>query len=262
MRIIVVGLNEQGLQWQQIFGVATVALVRTIQEVPSHAYDAVIICTAQEHKYAVARFALSNRKHVLVAAPLWAANVGQLVELEQLAVAHNVVLHTAHLWRLLPEVVRVQQAWPQLGEIYHCRVAHAGSINTRQNGALLDLGPHLLYLLSTWFGSALQQHNFNIVYKDQFNRHVVCADFNARCTLEIAAHFFAQQDQLCAEIYGAKGQLQIACIVDATCVHGLMVQELQYFQSLCVQVPAVDCSVEQWIYAEVDRLLSEEVFLA
>lgn len=264
MRIIIVGLNEQGLLRQKIAGNAFVALVSNIQEVPINSYDAVIICTENENKYTVARYALVNKKHVLLSAPLWATSLGQLDELEQLSITNNVVFYIGYNYKFVADFIDIKQILQQkkLGEIYHCRVEYAAKAEHHHNGALIDLSPHLLNLLCFWFGTEILQSNFSLVHKDKFGRHVIIGDFSARSTIEIAAHFFAPSDSISLEIYGARDNLQLRYALDDQKHQALLAQDFAHFQELCQLMPLIDCMVDKWIYAELDRLASEATLLA
>lgn len=265
MRIVVVGLNERALQRQNIAGADCVALTRSVHEIPLENFDAVIICTTIENKYAVARYALSNKKHVMFEAPLWGANLGQFEELEQLAIANKVGFYIAYSLRLVPEFDALQQNLQskQLGEIYHCRLTYAAHVDQNENGALIDLVPHLLNLLGFWFGSEIMQKNFNIAHKDKFGRHVICADFNSRNTVELEANFFAPRDQLSVVIYGSRDMIEINYAYTEEQRRALQQTEYQYFLQQCSQTQqGTDLVMDKWIFAEIDRLASEEMLLA
>ncbi|HSX19703.1 MAG TPA: hypothetical protein VLG38_01105 [Gammaproteobacteria bacterium] len=263
MRTLVVGLNEQGLQWQGILGDACVSLVNSIQEVPIASYDAVIICVGNDHKYSVARYALVNEKHALVIAPLWVNKLAHLEELQQIAAKNACVLYAAYPARFEPDFTHLQQSIvkKQIGEIYHCRITHAANQESNSNGALIDLTPQLLSLLWDWFGAEAVPNNLRIVHKDAFGRHVIFADFDAKCTFELEANFFAVNNSINVEIYGARDTLRVTYFYD------LMVPELRaahaHFMQMCAQEHAsTDPSSDKWIYEELDRLSSEQTLLA
>lgn len=265
MRIIVVGLNEQGLQRQSIAGVDCVALTSNIQEIPLDSYDAVFICSANENKYADAKFALQNKKHVLLEPPLWAGNLAQLDELEQLAATSNVAFYIAYSYRFVPDFIKTAQVLQkkQLGEIYHCRLSFASTSDLKHNGALIDLSPYLFNMLCFWFGPIIMQYNFSIVHKDKFGRQVIFADFTSRCTIEIETNFFASSNIITGDIYGARDSVHVRYDDCNAAQQDLIKSEYAYFQQLCAQNNfAADCVMDKWIYAELDRLAGEELLLA
>lgn len=162
--------------------------------------------------------------------------------------------------RLLPDLLKTQQVLQSgaLGELVHCRVAYAACVQNQQNGALLDLMPHVLDLLHFWLGEDVLQQHFSMLHKDALGRHVIVADFNAACTFELEANFFAQRSRVNAEFYGARESFQVSCEVDdaVSVVH----KELA-FQPLSDQDSA-GYALQKWIYAELDRLGCEHMLLA
>lgn len=265
MRIVVVGLNEQGLQQQTVAGVSCIAITNNLQEIPIDAYDAVIICVDNEIKYTVARHALHNKKHVMLNSPLWGTSLAQIDELEQLAITNQRVFYIAYSFCFVPDFVRIKEILQQrkLGETFHCRLSYAASADNAYDGALIDLCPQMLNLLSFWFGPEIMQHNFSIVHKDRYGRQVIFADFNSRFTIEVEANFFACEDRISAEIYAARDNISLSYKYDAQQRDALANLEYQHFITLCQQhCNFTDCVLDKWIYAELDRLGSEEMLLA
>lgn len=265
MRIVVVGLNEQGLQRQTIAGVSCIAITNNLQEIPLDAYDAVIICVDNELKYAVARYALLNNKHVMLDAPLWGTSLSQIDELEQLSITNHRVFYIAYNFCFVPDFVHVKELLQKrkIGEVLHCRLNYAARSDNAYNGALIDLCPQLLNLLSFWFGPEIMQHNFSIVHKDKFGRQIIFADFNSRFTIEVEANFFATVDRITAEIYAARDNISVSYSYDVKQLAALINLEFKHFTNLCQQIcNFTDCVLDKWIYAELDRLGSEQMLLA
>lgn len=264
MRIIVIGLNEQGLQRQSTAGLDCVALTRAIHEIPVNNYDAALICNDNDNKYTAARFALTNKKHVLLEAPIWGTSQAQLAELEHLAATNNVVLYVAYNFRFVADFVNLQQTLnrKQLGEIQHCRIGYAANAESKQNGALIDLSPHLLDLLNFWFGSDIMHMNLNILHKDNYGRQIIFADFNSRFTLEIEANFLSRTNYIIVEIYGTRNNLHLRYEYTDEARNRISELEYEHFQALCRKVVNRDCSLDKWIFAEIERLGHEQVLLA
>jgi scyllo-inositol 2-dehydrogenase (NADP+) len=311
LRIVVVGLGVQGVKRQRIAGADCVATVdpvnpaaqfKTIQEIPVSSYDAVLLCTPDEPKYNLIRYALTNKKHVLVEKPMWTADPAQLEELAHLAKANKVVCYTAYNHRFEPHFVRMKQLLDSkvLGEIYHCRMFYGNGTARlvrdsawRDTGAgvLPDLGSHLLDTLHFWFGNKIKQHNFAIVSKKCFENkspdHVVFADFSSKLSIEAEMTLLSWRNHFTCDIFAEKGSAHISSLCkwgpstftyrerilpsgrpveeEHTLVQSDPTWELEYthFTQLCAQTePNTDFSVDQWIYAELERLSSEELLLA
>lgn len=311
MRVVVIGLGVQGVKRQHIAGsdcVATVdpvnanAQFRTIQEVPIASYDAVLVCTPDDPKYNVIRYALANKKHVLVEKPLWCQTVAQLQELAHLAQANNVVFYTAYNHRFEPHFVRMKQLLDSgvLGTIYQCRLFYGNGTarlvrdsawRDSGSGVLADLGSHLLDTLHYWFGNTIMQHNFSIVSKSNFENcapdHVIFADFDAKLKIEAEMTLLSWRNHFTCDIFAANGSAHISSLckwgpssfvhrqrvlpsgrpveTETTLVQSDPTWELEYdyFKNLCAQAkPAIDFSVNQWIYTELERMASQELLLA
>ena len=79
MRVIVAGLGVQGYKRRRFAGADCVGAVdpvnqeagyRTLQDVPTSSYDAVLACIPDEPKLDLIRYCVENGKHVLVEKPL------------------------------------------------------------------------------------------------------------------------------------------------------------------------------------------------
>jgi predicted dehydrogenase len=169
MRVVVVGLGNQGKKRAKIAGpdlVATVdpfcseATYQTLDQVALETYDAALVCTPDAHKVGLLAQLLQNRKHVLVEKPLRGNGTYGLSDLGQLAEHQGVVCYTAYNHRFEPHVVRLKEevAKGWLGKIYQVKFFYGnGTARDVRNstwkdqglGVLADLGSHLLDW--TWF---------------------------------------------------------------------------------------------------------------
>lgn len=172
MRVIVVGLGIQGRKRLAVAGKEVVATVdpfnaaaqyRHVQDVPLSSYDAALLCIPDEVKLELITYLLSNRKHLLVEKPLFAADSADLVRLKTLTEQNRSVCYTAYNHRFEPNFVRMKQAIEsgRLGKIYCVRMFYGNgtarlvrdsSWRDQGSGVLPDLGSHLLDTALFWFG--------------------------------------------------------------------------------------------------------------
>ena len=172
MRVIAVGLGVQGRKRLAVAGKEVVATVdpfnaeaqyRHVQDVPLSSYDAALLCIPDEVKLELITYLLSNRKHLLVEKPLFAADSVDLVRLKSLAEQNRTVCYTAYNHRFEPHFVRMKQAIEsgRLGKIYCVRMFYGNGTarlvrdsawRDQGSGVLPDLGSHLLDTALFWFG--------------------------------------------------------------------------------------------------------------
>ena len=172
MRVIVVGLGVQGRKRLAVAGKEVVATVdpfnadaqyRHVQDVPLASYDAALLCIPDEAKLELIAYLLSNRKHLLVEKPLFAADSADLVRLKSLTEQNRTVCYTAYNHRFEPHFVRMKQAIEsgRLGKIYCVRMFYGNGTarlvrdsawRDQGSGVLPDLGSHLLDTALFWFG--------------------------------------------------------------------------------------------------------------
>ena len=172
MRVIVVGLGVQGRKRLAVAGKEAVATVdpfnaeaqyRHVQDVPLASYDAALLCIPDEAKLELITYLLSNRKHLLVEKPLFAANPTDLMRIKTLADQNQTVCYTAYNHRFEPHFVRMKQAIEsgRLGKIYCVRMFYGNGTarlvrdsawRDQGSGVLPDLGSHLLDTALFWFG--------------------------------------------------------------------------------------------------------------
>ena len=172
MRVIVVGLGVQGRKRLAVAGKEAVATVdpfndearyKQLQDVPLDSYDAALLCIPDEPKIELISYLLSNRKHLLVEKPLFAANPADLLRLKSLADDGRTVCYTAYNHRFEPHFVRMKELIDsgRLGRIYSVRMFYGNGTarlvrdsawRDQGAGVLPDLGSHLLDTVLFWCG--------------------------------------------------------------------------------------------------------------
>ena len=172
MRVIVVGLGVQGRKRLAVAGSEAVATVdpfnaeaqyKRVEDVPLSSYDAALLCIPDEAKLELITYLLSNRKHLLVEKPLFAADAEDLFRLKALAEQNRTVCYTAYNHRFEPHFVHMKQAIEsgRLGKIYCVRMFYGNGTarlvrdsawRDQGAGVLPDLGSHLLDTALFWFG--------------------------------------------------------------------------------------------------------------
>ncbi len=208
MRVVVAGLGVQGHKRREHAGEDYVGSVdpvnpeadfRAIEEFDPDHYDAVLACIPDEPKVDLLRYCLSRGKHVLVEKPLWAAEDGQIAELERLAHDTNAVCYTAYNHRFEPHFARMRDliASGELGRIYSCRMFYGNGTarlvresawRDQGSGVLSDLGSHLLDTCRYWFGNGIGP--FELISADRFENEapdhaVIGASCQPRIELEM-----------------------------------------------------------------------------
>jgi scyllo-inositol 2-dehydrogenase (NADP+) len=171
MRVVVVGLGNQGRKRQAVAGSSVVATVdpvvakatyRSLEEAPVDAYDAALVCTSDQAKPKIIRFLLERGKHVLVEKPLLGPE-RELREFAELCLRRTAVCYTAYNHRFEPHVVALKKLLEggTLGTIYRARLFYGNgtALDVRNSvwrdqgmGVLSDLGSHLLDLVLFLFG--------------------------------------------------------------------------------------------------------------
>ena len=231
MKVIVAGLGVQGYKRRAYASANCVASVdpvnleadyRDIGDIPLRDYDGVLACVPDEPKLSVIRYALSNRKHVLVEKPLWTMHDEQIFELERLAQQNNVVCYTAYNHRFEPHFIRMRDliVSGELGRIYSCRLFYGnGTARLVRNslwrdkgaGVLADLGSHLLDTCSFWFDIDLE--SFSLVSAHTFeNRaldHAVVSSEHLEPRIELEMTLCMWRNHFTCDVLGEKGTAHI-----------------------------------------------------
>jgi predicted dehydrogenase len=275
MQVIVAGLSTAGKLRQTIAQhecVGTVDLLNdaadycAIQEIPAHSYDAVLVCLSAENKYQIIRYALANKKHVLVEAPLCCPKIKQLEELIHLAVTNNVILYVAYPNRFDPKLQQLQQLIVSntLGNIYHARASYAIKAHASLSDPVTELGAQVLLGLNYVLGDRIANTHLNVLRKKRLNsatpEHIIIADLSSDLGIEIEINLLAKHERFTLEIYGTADKADINLLPQTA---ELYQQEYLHFKNLCTQnTHQIDFSFDQWIQEELRRLSKEELLLA
>lgn len=299
MRIVIVGLGTQGINRRLSAKGECIATIdpdnpiadyKSLQELAINSYDAVFICTPDEQKYALVRYALVNKKHVLVEKPLMVTQLQQLEELDHLAKVHKLVCYTASNCKFEPYIVRLKNLLDSkvLGKIYNCRLFYGDSTAT---SVLVDLGTHMLDVLHYLFGSKMETSNFTIISKKNFDNdtpdHVIFGDFSAGLNVEVELTALAWRHHFSCDIIAENGSVHLSSLCKWGSSSFLLVQralpgenvleenetlvqsdptfdlEHEHFKQLCLKDnPLSDLTIDQWIHSEIGRLAREEILIA
>jgi predicted dehydrogenase len=303
MRVIVVGLGVQGRKRRKFAGSDFVASVdpvnpeadfKSAEDVPLASYDAVLACVPDEPKSELLRYFLANGKHVLVEKPLWTPTDDDILALERIARANNVVCYTAYNHRFEPHFVRMREliASGELGELYTCRMFYGNGTARlvrdsawRDSGAgvLPDLGSHLLDTCRFWFGDIAD--SFDIVSVDRFeNRapdHAVMMSKDGGPRLNLEMTLLMWRNHFTCDILAERGSAHIASLCKwgpstfvrrtrvlpsgrppegvITVPEGDPTWELEYahFRALCDERVATDLQNDLWLQRTLRRLSSD-----
>jgi len=233
LRIVVVGYGIQGKKRHKLLPhcvaivdpVAKEAQYKAVESVPLDAYDAALVCVPDQEKYAVVKYLLSNKKHVLVEKPIL-FNSQQVQEIKQLS--NSAVCYTAYNHRFEPHFVRMRDLLKSgdLGKIYTCRLFYGnGTARDVRNspwrdkglGVLQDLGSHLLDTVHFWFGD--DQRPFSKVVSGTFENkapdHVILHSEGAPY-IQLEMTLLSWRNHFTCDIYGENGSAHI----DSLCKWG------------------------------------------
>jgi scyllo-inositol 2-dehydrogenase (NADP+) len=300
LRVIVVGLGVQGYKRRKVAGrdfvasvdpVNTEADYRSVRDVPLDSYDAVLACIPDDPKVELLSYFLASGKHVLVEKPLWAASEGDILALEKLARANNVVCYTAYNHRFEPHYVRMRNliASGELGKIYSCRMFYGNGTarlvresawRDQGAGVLPDLGSHLLDTCRFWFGDL--RDDFQLVAVNRFeNRspdHVVLHSEKSHPRIELEMTMLMWRNHFTCDVLAEKGTAHIESLCKwgpttfrkrmrvlpsgrppeeaTTLVQDDPTWELEYahFRDLCARGVPADLSGDIWLWRSLHRL--------
>lgn len=233
MRVVVAGLGVQGQKRKAVAGKDVVATVdpfhsgaqyKCIEDVPLGSYDAALLCIPDEPKIALIEYLLTNRKHLLVEKPLFAANPPDLLRLKELAERNRTVCYTAYNHRFEPHFVRMKQVIEAgtLGKIYSVRMFYGNGTarlvresawRDRGAGVLPDLGSHLLDTALFWLGKpagGFQIHSANC-FENRAADHVVFGS-NAHPLLQFEVTLLSWRNHFYADVFAEKGSAHISSL--------------------------------------------------
>ena len=231
MRIIVVGLGVQGYKRRKHAGNDYITSVDPINkeadylkiaDVPIDCYDAVLACIPDSPKVELLRYALSNKKHVLVEKPLWAGKDKEIIELERLAQKNKVVCYTAYNHRFEPHFIKMRDliASGKLGDIYSCRIFYGNGTarlvresewRDQGDGVLSDLGSHLLDTCRFWFGTELNEFKLTAVstFENNAPDHIIISSEKNQPRIELEMTFCMWRNHFTCDILAEKGTAHI-----------------------------------------------------
>jgi hypothetical protein len=272
MRVVIAGLDANGLMRKKAAVrkcVATVdnvdpnASYSSIQDVDINSYDAVIILGANEQKYNLCRYALANKKHVLVENPWSFVGTEQLEQLLNLAKNNNRICYTSYSHRFDPQVMAFKELLTsrQIDDIFHCRLFYAKNLPD------VSLNMTILSLLHYWFGNNILTSNFRILKKRSYigkqPEHIIFADMQAEISIEVEVSLLSKTNYFSCELITAQGNSRFTFEPTQTITEQAYGLEYEYFKSLCAEPLAnPQFRVEHWIQTEAIRLLREELLLA
>jgi len=233
MRVIVVGLGVQGKKRQTVAGdevVATVdpihpeATYRKIEDVALGIYDAALLCIPDEPKMAMLEYLLTNKKHVLVEKPLFAANSPDLLRLKALAEKSGTACYTAYNHRFEPHFMKMKELLDSgfLGKIYGVRMFYGNGTarlvrdsawRDQGAGVLPDLGSHLLDTSNYWFGkhfNGFAIHAANCFENRSFDH--ISFGSNDGLLLQFELSLLSWRNHFYADIFAEKGSAHISSL--------------------------------------------------
>ncbi|MBM3835536.1 MAG: Gfo/Idh/MocA family oxidoreductase [Verrucomicrobia bacterium] len=230
MRVVVVGLGNQGRKRALVAGADLVATVdplqpeakfRCLDQVPLDSFDAALVCVPDQSKREVLQYLLANGKHTLVEKPLFDGNKEVIRELLALAQRGRAAIYTAYNHRFEPHLVALRDLLEKnsLGKLYTARLFYGNGTardvrmspwRDRGLGVLSDLGSHLIDLSLFLFGSSFRQwtlwqaDNFENL---AFDHAVFAASGNPLCECEVS--LVSWKNSFSIDIYGELGSAHV-----------------------------------------------------
>jgi scyllo-inositol 2-dehydrogenase (NADP+) len=230
MRVIIVGLGVQGRKRMDIAGEDVVATVdpynaeaqfKYVQDVPLDSYDAALLCIPDDTKLELINYLLTNRKHLLVEKPLFAASPSDLMQIKTLAEQNSTVCYTAYNHRFEPHFVRMKQVLEsgRLGKIYCVRMFYGNGTarlvrdsawRDQGAGVLPDLGSHLLDTALFWFGkpsASFEIYSSNCFENRTFDHFSFGA--NGSPVLQLEMSLLNWRNHFYADVFAENGSVHI-----------------------------------------------------
>ncbi len=231
MRLIVAGMGVQGTKRKRVAEKSVVATIdplakganyKDVKDVPLGDYDAAILCIPDDPKVDLIKYLLSNKKHVLVEKPLFCEDERDIIALEKLSNANDVVFYTAYNHRFEPHFINMRDLIKSkvLGEIYSLRMFYGnGTARLVRNsiwrdsgiGVLADLGSHLLDTLRFWLGDS---YDAKFELRGAFNHenksfdHVIIGN-NDLPSIQIEMMMLSWRNHFTCDIFAEKGSAHI-----------------------------------------------------
>ena len=230
MNLVIIGLGVQGRKRLAMAGAEVVATVDPtvptatydeLEQVPLDSFEAACVCTPDQTKLGLVRYLLAHGKHVLVEKPLFAADLGSLRALIQLAQASGVACYTAYNHRFEPHIARLKTIMDseRLGTVYLVRGFYGNGTAVdiacspwRDQGAgvLSDLGSHLLDLVLLLFGEPkgrFERWSANRFETRAFDHALF--GVSGRPAFELEATFVSWRNTFTLDVYGERGSVHL-----------------------------------------------------
>ena len=308
LRVIVVGLGVQGYKRRKFAGADFVASVdpvneeadyKSIEDVPTDAYDAALCCIPDAPKITLLNDLIGLGKHVLVEKPLWAEDDREIEALEAMARDRCVVCYTAYNHRFEPHYMRMRDliASGDLGRVYRCRMFYGNGTarlvrdsawRDHGSGVLHDLGSHLLDTVAFWFGRPAG--NFKVFASNRFENlspdHVVIGSEEGDIKIELEMTLLSWRNHFTCDLFAEKGSAHISSLCKwgpTTFTQRTRVlpsgrpaedndtleqddptweAEYSHFKSLCLNGAETDLTGDLWLNATLRGLGEDAIAMA
>jgi len=233
VRVVVVGLGVQGHKRRDVAGKECVATVdpvnpqaqfKKLEDVPLASYDAALVCTPDETKIALLTYLLSNKKHLLVEKPLFAADSSELLKLKTLSEKNRTACYTAYNHRFEPHFANMKAVLDsgRLGKLYSIRMFYGNGTarlvrdsawRDKGAGVLPDLGSHLLDTTLFWLGhpvSGFKIHSARRFENRAYDHVAFGADADPLLQFEVT--LLSWRNHHYTEIFAEKGSAHISSL--------------------------------------------------
>jgi len=229
MRVIIVGLGNQGKKRQTVAGRDVVATVDpatpgadyvSVLDVPLDSFDAALVCTPDAAKAETLEYLLSRGKHSLVEKPLLGSGRGTLERLAELARQRGVACYTAYNHRFEPNIVRLKEALDSgaLGRVYWTRLFYGngtaanvkGTWRDQGLGVLADLGSHLLDLVLFLLGPSVAPFQVWGLYRHENHAYDhVAFGSSGDVAIEAEASLLSWKNTFAIDVIGETGSAHV-----------------------------------------------------
>jgi scyllo-inositol 2-dehydrogenase (NADP+) len=230
MRMIVIGLGNQGRKRLTVAGADVVATVdpvtptaaySSVDRIPLDTFDGAFVCTPDRDKLGILTYLLARGKHVLVEKPLLPDAPDDLLRLRDLARSAGAACYTAYNHRFEPAIRRLREVIDAgtLGSLYMAKLFYGNgtAADVRASpwrdqgiGVLGDLGSHLLDLTDYLLGRPTTP--FRLFGASCFeNRSLDAVAFGAagQPAITLEASLLCWRNTFRIELYGAKGSAHL-----------------------------------------------------
>lgn len=235
LKVIVIGLGVQGNKRKRhaandfvasVDPTITEADYKDISEVPLESYDAALVCTPDGVKIDLAKYLITNKKHLLIEKPLWANSIDEINSLELLANQNNVYCYTAYNHRFEPHFVNMRELIKsgKLGKIYSCRMMYGNGTaklvkdsiwRDKGAGVLLDLGSHLVDTCKYWFDEKISE-TFELQAASRFENnapdHVIIINKKSDILIQLEMTLCMWKNHFTCDVLAEKGSAHITSL--------------------------------------------------